>query len=154
MFFCKSVQEGEVVVVQKGLITLIKVSNVKQQTCNRPKDCTVHKFCRIKLRRSSIKASTWPEVGEPAAKVSRARPREFRFDCIKQCIFIQEVENTNLKLSKNKRRQRQVETNEMKNVILKVRENRNDELGEIVTRITSVKDLVSEQARYNLNYYT
>lgn len=88
---CKKLQDGKVVVVQKGLISLILVSNNRnyrklwlllknlQSTNCAEKNCT---------RRSSIKASAGPDVGEPAAKVPHLRLRELRFDFKKNYFFV------------------------------------------------------------------
>lgn len=159
---CKSLTEGEVVVVGRGLPTLIHASqerkDEKHKIMANANELTVHALCRKNYTRpSSIKAFTKPEVGEPAHKVPRLRPREVRFDYKKNCLFCGQVmESVNVKLPKNRRRQiREVETNEIKDSILQICAVRKDELGEIIgTRVTPWTDLVSEEARYHLDCYS
>lgn len=169
-FICnESLTEGEIVVVDRGLKTLIDSSTERSDGFNEylknKTSVTIHKQCRkAYTRKSSIAAAkrqrdaeiaTTPGISPPRTRI---RSNESSFCFKKYCLFCGNEADKTAEMKKAqhlRRRVSQVSTLDFKKTILKEAQTRSDELARsVIARIQYEYDLVAAKAMYHSDCYT
>lgn len=160
--FCGNNLEGDTVLVEKGLESIIQASlTVKDGLHEKLKGKTkiiVHRSCRQKYTRpSSIKAAIRQkescEIGQSTSTVLRSS--EGKFDYKTDCFICGKPASVDIKAPHDRRKPvHLVSTLEIREKFLAKCEERDDDWGETVKcRLLNVIDLVAPEARYHKYCY-
>ena len=159
----RKIDEGEEVLVERGLKTLIQASvergDDKHKSFEKLKSVPVHKLCRKNYTRKDSIAAVKKSLSQPSTSqtcgVLRSSGKSFDFR--NDCIFCGEKASApDAKYPKNRRLTvYNVATLEFRDKIISICEQRSDQWGQkVYSRIANTIDLVAEEGRYHFSCYT